>query len=215
MRRLIDQMRKVLTIAASCAVVASLGAGSAFAGNGNGQGKGPSGPQGNSNGSPNANSVANQQCNAVKRAIGNKAFKALHGKRAQKSCRKQQTPQAQNTVGNAAQQCKAEQADPNFAATHGGLTFDQFYGTNINDRNGFGKCVSGKVQAAQAVQQTQLQNAAQECRAERGDANFAADHGGKSFEDFYGTNRNKRNAFGKCVSGKAKAAPAPTPTPVS
>jgi hypothetical protein len=207
-------MRKVLTIAASCAVVASLGAGDALAANGNGQGN-PGGSQGNGDGSPNANAVANQQCNAEKHAMGNKAFKALYGKRAQKSCREKQTSQAQNTVDNAAQQCKAEQADPNFAATHGGLTFDQFYGTNINDRNAFGKCVSGKVQAAQAQQQTQLQNAAQECKAERADANFAASHDGKSFEDFYGTNRNKRNAFGKCVSTKAKAAPAPTPVPVS
>jgi hypothetical protein len=208
-------MRKVLTIAASCAVVASLGAGGALAANGNGQGNPPSGPQGNGDGGPNANSVANQQCNAEKHTMGNKAFKALYGKRAQKSCREKQTSQAQSTIDNAAQQCKAEQADPNFAATHGGLTFDQFYGTNINDRNAFGKCVSGKVQAAQAAQQAQLQNAAQQCRTERGDPNFAATHGGKSFEDFYGTNRNKRNAFGKCVSSKAKAAPAPTPVPVS
>ncbi len=48
-------------------------------------------------------------------------------------------------------------------------------------------------------------NPAQQCRAEREDPNFAAAHGGESFEEFYGTNRNRRNAFGKCVSGKAKA----------
>ncbi len=39
-------------------------------------------------------------------------------------------------------------------------------------------------------------NAAQDCRAER-DADRAA------FEEQYGTNKNKRNAFGKCVSAKA------------
>ena len=39
-------------------------------------------------------------------------------------------------------------------------------------------------------------NAAQDCRAER-DADRAA------FEEKYGTNKNKRNAFGKCVSAKA------------
>ncbi|MDX6617565.1 MAG: hypothetical protein QOD60_2656, partial [Solirubrobacterales bacterium] len=27
--------------------------------------------------------------------------------------------------------------------------------------------------------------------------------------DFYGTNKNKKNAFGKCVSGKAKASTPP------
>ena len=56
-----------------------------------------------------------------------------------------------------------------------------------------------------AEQNENLQNAAQQCRTERNDPNFATSHGGKSFTDFYGTNRNKRNAFGKCVSGKAKA----------
>jgi hypothetical protein len=85
------------------------------------------------------------------------------------------------------------------------MTFDQFYGKNDNDRNSFGKCVSGKVQAAQAQNEENLQNAAQACRAERSDPNFAAGHGGKSFTDNYGTNHNKKNAFGKCVSGKAKA----------
>ena len=212
MRRSIDQMRKVLTIAASCAVVASLGAGSAFAGNGNGQGNGP---KGNSNGSPNANSVANQQCNAEKRAMGNKEFKALYGKRAQKSCRASKTNQANGTIRNAAQECKAEMADPNFPAGHGGMTFAEFYGTNHNDRNAFGKCVSGKVHELVNEIRNNLLNAAQLCREERSDPNFANDHGGKSFEEFYGKNKNKRNAFGKCVSGKAKAAPAPTPTPVS
>ena len=48
-------------------------------------------------------------------------------------------------------------------------------------------------------------NPSKQCKAERDDPNFAATHGGLSFEDFYGTNQNRRNAFGKCVSGKAKA----------
>ena len=38
-------------------------------------------------------------------------------------------------------------------------------------------------------------NAAQQCRAER-----AADI--DAFREKYGTNKNKRNAFGKCVSSK-------------
>jgi hypothetical protein len=67
----------------------------------------------------------------------------------------------------------------------------------------FGKCVSQMAKAkreeqdeedaAEAEEQT---NAAQECATER-----EADR--KAFEDKYGTNHNKRNAFGKCVSGKA------------
>ena len=85
------------------------------------------------------------------------------------------------------------------------MTFEQSYGTNANHRNAFGKCVSRKVQAISAQEQQNLQNAAQQCRAERSDADFAASHGGKSFTDFYGANKNKKNAFGKCVSQKAKA----------
>src|SRR5829696_6177128 len=52
-------------------------------------------------------------------------------------------------------------------------------------------------------------NAAKECEAERAmsDEDFGAvpEHGGKTFEQFYGTNENLSNAFGKCVSTKAKA----------
>jgi hypothetical protein len=39
-------------------------------------------------------------------------------------------------------------------------------------------------------------NAAQQCRAER------AELGVDAFREEYGTNKNKRNAFGKCVSRK-------------
>ncbi len=49
------------------------------------------------------------------------------------------------------------------------------------------------------VAETELENAAQECKAER-------DAGVEAFNEQYGTNANKRNAYGKCVSGKAKAA---------
>ena len=49
-----------------------------------------------------------------------------------------------------------------------------------------------------------FKNAAQQCAEERSDPGFAAAHDGKTFEEFYGTNHNKRNAFGKCVSGKSQ-----------
>jgi hypothetical protein len=173
---------------------------------------------GNENGTPNPNQVAAQQCTTELHAMGVKAFKGLYGdppkgQHAMRNCQRQHGKSAKNVVNNAAQQCKQEQVDPNFASGHGGMTFDQFYGTNHNGRNAFGKCVSAKAQAAQEQQQETLQNAAQQCRAERSDPNFAASHDGKSFTDFYGTNRNNRNAFGKCVSKTAKAMnnpPAPT-----
>jgi hypothetical protein len=61
----------------------------------------------------------------------------------------------------------------------------------------FGACV--KAHAADEAQEEQSahKNAAQECREERtGDA--------AAFQEKYGTNGNKRNAFGKCVSQKAR-----------
>jgi hypothetical protein len=118
----------------------------------------------------------------------------------------------QAALKNAAKQCKAERADPDFPATHDGKTFQEFYGANKkNGKNAFGKCVSAKAREQKAAedradaQEVQaFKNAAQECSAERSDPGFAAAHGGKTFEEFYGTNHNKRNAFGKCVSGKSQ-----------
>jgi len=183
----------VVSVAAalSVALVFSVGAAVAKPGNGN---------------SLNPHQLANQACQAQKQELGNKAFKGLYGKHAMRTCKRQETATVEGEAQNAAQECKAEQADPNFATEHGGATFEEFYGTNGNDKNAFGKCVSGKVHAAQAEEQEDLLNAAKECKAERSDPDFAAGHGGESFADFYGTNHNKKNAFGKCVSQKAHEA---------
>ena len=197
-------MKRIGSVLLCCIGVSAIAASAALAGNGNG--------------TPNPNQVAAHQCTTDLHAMGAKAFKSLYGdppkgKHAMQNCQRQHGKSAHNISNNAAQQCKAEQADPNFAASHGGMTFDEFYGTNHNDRNSFGKCVSGKVNAAVAQQDENVQNAAQQCRAERGDPDFAASHDGKSFTDFYGTNRNKKKAFGKCVSQKAKAQGSTPPTP--
>ena len=49
-------------------------------------------------------------------------------------------------------------------------------------------------------------NAVSACRAEQADTTFADNHGGKTFDQFYGTGKKGNDAFGKCVSSKAKAA---------
>jgi hypothetical protein len=110
---------------------------------------------------------------------------------------------------NAAKECKAERADPDFAAAHEGKTFAEFYGRNANGKNAYGKCVSSKAKAKRAEmdaedleEASEARNAAHQCDAERDDPAFAASHGGESFAEFYGTNRGDRNAFGKCVSSK-------------
>jgi hypothetical protein len=111
---------------------------------------------------------------------------------------------------SAAKECKAERADADFPATHDGKSFLEFYGTVKHRNNAYGKCVSTKARALKAKEDeadkadvSEFKNAAKQCQAESTDPDFPAAHDGKSFSDFYGTNVNHRNAFGKCVSGKA------------
>ncbi len=97
-----------------------------------------------------------------------------------------------STGTNAAKLCKAERLSLGVDA------FDAKYGTNANKKNAFGKCVSQK--ARQLVLQQQAKtNAAKLCKAER------LSLGVDAFDAKYGTNANKKNAFGKCVSQHAKA----------
>ena len=69
----------------------------------------------------------------------------------------------------------------------------------------FSRCVRQNTAEERAERKAALANAAKECKAERGDDDFAATHEDKSFQEFYGTNGNGRNAYGKCVSSKARA----------
>jgi hypothetical protein len=58
----------------------------------------------------------------------------------------------------------------------------------------FATCVLGKVKEALAALRGEFKNAVKECKAERSEDREA-------FRERYGTNRNGRNALGKCVSG--------------
>jgi hypothetical protein len=97
-----------------------------------------------------------------------------------------------------AQVCKTE------LATLGAANFKALYSPGGSGANAMGKCVSKHAHAA-AANQT---NAAKTCKAEMAmpEADFRAAHGGMSFAEFYGKNKNDRNAYGKCVSSKAKTA---------
>jgi hypothetical protein len=104
---------------------------------------------------------------------------------------------------HAQKDCREERGD----TTESRAAFKAKYGTNANKSNAFGKCVSQKAKAERAAEDEQdaadaaeRTNAAEECDAERGDTQESS----KAFQDKYGTNGNKRNAFGKCVSQKAK-----------
>jgi hypothetical protein len=166
---------------------------------------------------------AARECRALKESMGTGNFRDAFGTNKNKrnafgKCvsrkSREEARERRAAKRNAAKDCKAEQKDPDFASTHDGKSFDEFYGTNTKShgkgkgKNAFGKCVSSKAKEnkAEADQKDkQKVNAAKECKAEQKDPDFASSHDGKSFDEFYGTNDNDANAFGKCVSSKAHA----------
>jgi hypothetical protein len=142
--------------------------------------------------------AATKQCTTERGGMGVSAFKLLYGTNATKSnafgkcVSKLATQNAKNTA-NASASCRTERtADPGaFAAK---------YGTGKKHANAFGNCVSQTANAAAQEQQQATTNAAKACWAERKPDPSA-------FKAKYGTNANKSNAFGKCVSGKVKHTP--------
>ncbi len=139
---------------------------------------------------------ASDACRAERTAMGDATFKATYGTNKNKSnafgkCVSKRAAGVKAAAANAAKACKAEQAADATA-------FANKYGTNKNKKNAYGKCVSAKAKEAVAAKTTANVNAAKACKTER-----AADPA--AFKAKYGTNKTKSNAFGKCVSAKAKA----------
>ena len=147
---------------------------------------------------------ASKYCKALKKQAGTENFRNMfggkknaHGKCVSKTAKKnaaEDAKQEETAKKNASQQCR-EEREANADA------FAEKYGTNKNNRNAFGKCVSQKAQANKdkADEQDEAEdkaklNAAKKCKAARkSDADAFAEKYGK-----------KRNAFGKCVSQTAR-----------
>lgn len=144
--------------------------------------------------------LAAKSCAKERKALGSKGFKALYGKRAMPNCIGVTKPEVREAIRNGSQECRAERAELGVDA------FRDKYGNNKNKRNAFGKCVSGKRSKELREDRQDTVNAAKQCKAERNDPAFPDSHDGNTFQEFYGKNKNAKNAFGKCVSGKAKAA---------
>jgi hypothetical protein len=148
---------------------------------------------------------ASRACRALRAQLGLETFRQTYGtvqsnrKNAFGKCVSQWSRTEHQNRISAREACSAEQADPNFAASHEGKTFDQYYGTGPKHRNAFGKCVSSKAKSASAEARQNTLNAAKQCKAERSEL------GPAEFRAKYGKNANDRNAFGKCVSALAKA----------
>jgi hypothetical protein len=141
---------------------------------------------------PTAADLARAACKTEKHAMGTQVFKTTYNakstSKAMAACIAKAKPVAEQAQENAAKACKAERdANPaGFATT---------YGTNKNDKNAFGKCVSSKARAETQDEAEDRVNAAKTCKAlKRDDPD--------EFEDQFGT---RKNAFGKCVSTTARA----------
>jgi hypothetical protein len=145
--------------------------------------------------SPADTAAAVKQCSSERTAMGVDAFKALYGTNASKSnafgkCVSKLAQQNEQNRLNAAAQCRSERsADP--------AAFAAKYGKGPQHANAFGNCVSTKAKAAAAARVHATENAAKSCWTER-KADPAA------FKAKYGTNADRSNAFGKCVSGRVK-----------
>ena len=135
-----------------------------------------------------------------KTAATREAFRAeFHGFRAcvrEKAAEEAQEERAAHK--NAAKECKSERAEDPEA-------FANTYGTGPRKRNAFGKCVSRHARENEQEADREdrrdavaFKNAAKECAAEREEL------GADAFAEEYGRDKNDRNAFGKCVSEKAR-----------
>ena len=165
------------------------------------------------------NKNAAKYCKALRASAGDANFKAMFGGKSNaygkcvSKAAKRDAKQEDAAKTNASKQCKTEEAaDP--------AAFKAKYGTGKNGNNAHGKCVSQKAKenkAAADKQEREDVNSAEACRAEQkqNPDQFKAAHGGKTFDEFYGTNANNKNAFGKCVSSKSKAKNEEQPAPTS
>ena len=138
-----------------------------------------------------AEALAKASCKTQKAELGTKVFKQTYNAKsiakAVKACAGVTEDVAATELKNAAKECKAER-------DAGADAFAEKYGTNDNDKNAYGKCVSSKAKDAVEEETDDTVAAAESCKSLK-----ATDK--TTFESTYGT---KSNAFGKCVSATAK-----------
>ena len=151
---------------------------------------------------PSPNQLAVQSCKQQLHALGGPTFRSTYGANAFGKCVSRATSAARQDLANAARQCTAERADQGFAAdpAHNGKTFAEFYGTNDNHANAFGRCVSAKAKAATHAEAKAVAAAAKQCKSE-----WAADR--TQFRSDYGYGSKKVAAFARCVKAKLSTTP--------
>jgi hypothetical protein len=125
---------------------------------------------------------AARYCKSLRSQLGVDTFRQTYGgSNAFGKCVSQRVQQLHVARQDARQACSQE------------LGAAKFRHAGSGDQSAFKKCVAAKLRAATSNDDQDVVNAAQQCATER-DADPAA------FTEKYGTNHNKRNAFGKCVS---------------
>lgn len=105
-------------------------------------------------------------------------------------------PAVPSDKANGARACQA------LKTSLGEATFKATYGTNVDKSNAMGQCVSKWTRG----EHQNRHEADVVCKAEQADAGFAAAHGGKSFDQFYGVGKQGANALQRCVQSKRQAA---------
>jgi hypothetical protein len=151
--------------------------------------------------SPSDYKNASKFCKALKAelnsTVGPTAFKDAYGTNKNKSnahgkCVSKFAKVQDKNQSDASKDCKTERGDtPESVAA-----FNEKYGTGKNKKNALGRCISQKAGDASDQQEDAVVNAAKQCKTERGNTADSRE----AFRNKYGTNKNKRNAFGKCVS---------------
>jgi hypothetical protein len=142
--------------------------------------------------------LAVKMCKSIRAQEGRQTFRLTYHSVA--GCIKQTRPMAREALHNASQTCRAERSDANFAATHDGKTFNQFYGTNAGSTHGAGKNAFGKCVSTNAKLNAKNDVAASVAAAKACKALKASDLA--TFQSTYG---KARNAFGKCVAAQSSA----------
>jgi hypothetical protein len=144
---------------------------------------------------------ASKLCKQLRAEMGTELFRATYGtnenrRNAHGKCVSKHRHAAKQLLRQAISECKAErEATQANRPVNPGEKGDEHKkgGPDKEARKAFRQCVREKLRALLAVRRAAFENAAKECKAER-EADAVA------FRERYGTNSNKRNAFGKCVS---------------
>ena len=140
--------------------------------------------------SSDATKSAQADCTALRAKMGLTSFSQAYSSFG--ACVSKFAPVEQSNITSAQATCTAQQADTNFASTHNGKAFDQFYGTGKKGNNAFGNCVSTLASASSNAERQGRLNPSQTCRNSRSQMGLA------TFNLTYRT-------YGKCVSVVAHA----------